>query len=886
MFLPQARPTTGADLVSDAAEYHQPALIDAAGSLTYGELTERVDALAAGLPALRTGRRLVHIPLEASRELVLGYLAVLKAGHVALITPPEHVPITTAYPPDLWLRNDGTFASASDDGTFASASDDGTFASASGGDLADVDPKHELHPDLALLLSTSGSTGSPKLVRLSRANLVSNADGIAAALSISPADCAITSLPLHYCFGLSVLNAQLRAGATAVLWHGSVTDPAFAAELRRNHVSLLPATPHLVDLLDVQGCLDDLPSLRLLAQAGGALPPARVRELDARGRLGGWGLAVMYGQTEATARMAVLPPELAGEYPDAVGWPIAGSAFRLDVAGIEQPADADPADGPVGELVFTGPGVMLGYAEHPDDLALGRMHSDLRTGDLATIDADGLVRIVGRRSDHVKIMGIRIDLGQVERALHGAGIPCCVTGTDEQLQVTYRTSDRDPAAIRAQAASAAGLGASVVSVHEVADFPTTPNGKYDRRACAALHAADAAIAASAVTTGDALAAVTQVLAPLVGHRAIDPDRSFAELGGDSFNHVAASLGLTRLLGRLPPDWHHRPVRDLVELAAQHRERLPARRALTQRVEATVILRGVAVVTICGSHVGLFRLAGGAHILLAVAGFLFARYVLIAPETADRVRRTARAAIGIAVPAVVVAAVMVVGFRSIHWSNLALVHWLVRPRDINIFWFVEALLMISVLTTALLALPRVRDAYSADPWRTAMVALAVLLVPRYLVVALSDGAVRGLPHTVAWLFVAGLAMAVADTRRRRLIAAGVAVLATIGFFPSWERNLTIQIGLLLLAFLPAVPVPRLLVGPLGVLAAASLHIYLVQFQVFAFFDTPMVQFAAALVAGLGFCALSTYVVRRLPLPDPTGGALIRRLKTAKHSVREV
>src|SRR5439155_25555171 len=118
---------------------------------------------------------------------------------------------------------------------------------------------------------------------------------------------------------------------------GSVTDSAFAAELRRNRVSLLPATPHVVDLLDVQGILDDLPSLRLLAQAGGALPAARVRELDARGRVGGWGLAVMYGQTEATARMAVLPPELAGRYPDAAGWPIAGSAFRLDPAGIAQP---------------------------------------------------------------------------------------------------------------------------------------------------------------------------------------------------------------------------------------------------------------------------------------------------------------------------------------------------------------------------------------------------------------------------------------------------------------------------------------------------------------------------------------------------------------------
>jgi hypothetical protein len=277
--------------------------------------------------------------------------------------------------------------------------------------------------------------------------------------------------------------------------------------------------------------------------------------------------------------------------------------------------------------------------------------------------------------------------------------------------------------------------------------------------------------------------------------------------------------------------------------------------------------------------------GGAHILLAVAGFLFARYVLTAQETGDRVRRTARAAINVALPSMVVAAVMVFGFRSIHWSNLALVHWLVRPRDINIFWFVEALLMLSAVATAVLAVPRVRTAYAADPWRTAMVALALLLVPRYLVLALFEGPVRGLPGTVAWLFVAGIAMAVADTRRRSLVTAALAAAATIGFFPEWQRNLTILAGLAVLALLPTVPIPRLLVRPLGVLAAASLHVYLVQFQVFAFFDTPIVEFAAALVAGLVFCTVSTYVLRRLPLPDPTGRALIRRSETALHPARE-
>ncbi|WP_432945680.1 AMP-binding protein [Kribbella sp. CA-253562] len=852
MSLLDSRRVRAAVPVSDTADPLHPALIDSDGDLTYGELADRVAALAAELPAVHTGRRLVHVPLAPRRDLVLAYLAVLSAGHVALVTPPEHEPITAVYPPDLWLRPDGSFTPASR--------------------RADSEPRHVLHPDLALLLSTSGSTGSPKLVRLSHANLVSNADAIAAALSLTAADRAVTSLPLHYCFGLSVLHAQLRAGAATVLRPGSVTDSDFTTDVRRHRVTLLAATPHLVDLLDVQGVLNDLPSLRLLAQAGGALPPARVSDLAARGRAAGWGLAVMYGQTEATARMAVLPPELAERHPDAVGWPIAGSTFRLEPTDVETGDDA--RRGQVGELVFAGPGVMLGYAEHPDDLALGRMHSELRTGDLARIDADGLVRIVGRRSDFLKVMGIRIDLGQVERTLRNQGVPCCVTGTDDSLQVTYRTGAQAPDEVRDRAAAASGLGRAAVSVRGVDDLPVLPNGKPDRRRCAELHTTSSP--GHARKDGAVLDAVVDVLSPLVGRRIVELDRSFAELGGDSFSHVRASVGLTRLLGDLPPDWHHRPVRDLVALADRGRRRRP----LFQQVETTVLLRGVAVVTICGSHVGLFRLAGGAHILLAVAGFLFARYVLAAPDTVDRVRRTARVAAAVAIPAVAVAAVMLFGFRTAHWSNVALVHWLARPQDINIFWFVEALLVVMWATVAILAMPRLRAAYAADPWRFAMIGLVVLLVPRYLVLALLGGPLRGLPGTVAWLFVAGIAMAVADTRTRRVIAAAVPVAAAIGFFPDGDRNLAVMAGLTLLALVPALPVPAVLVRPLALLAAASLHIYLVQFQVFAFFGPPSVKFAAAVAAGLAFCALSNFVLRQWRSLPLTVAALRRRMATGQ------
>ena len=400
-----------------AADPDRPALIDVddpSRTLSHHQLAGRVAEVAAALPDVSTGRRLVHVPLTAEMDPVIAYLAVRVAGHVTLVTDGHADAVAAHYRPDLVLGPRGQFLPAS----------------------ASAGPQHVLHPDLAVLVSTSGSTGSPKLVRLSHDNVLSNAAAIVSALGITPDDRAITLLPLHYCFGLSVLHSQLHAGGSVVLSTRSAADPDLGDLLARHRVSILPATPHVVDLLDVQGVLErDLPDLRLVTQAGGALAPDRVAAVAAQGRARGWSLVVMYGQTEATARMAVLPPELVSQHSGAVGWPIASSSFRLDTGVPEATTGVDP----VGELVFSGPGVMLGYAEHPDDLALGRMVDELRTGDLARIGDDGLVRIVGRRADSVKIMGLRIDLGRVERQLAAAGVRACVTAADDSLQVTAET---------------------------------------------------------------------------------------------------------------------------------------------------------------------------------------------------------------------------------------------------------------------------------------------------------------------------------------------------------------------------------------------------------------------------------------------------------------
>ena len=235
------------------------------------------------------------------------------------------------------------------------------------GDIRERRPgtAHDLHPDLALLLSTSGSTGSPKLVRLSHDNLRCNAASIADYLGLTPDDRAITSLPMHYCYGLSVVHSHLLVGAGLVLTDLSVVDECFWRLAEDAGATSFAGVPYTFEQLERSGFTERaLPSLRYVTQAGGRMAPERVGRWRDHGRRSGWDLVVMYGQTEATARMAWLPPDRADAHPEAVGIPIPGGSFRLEpVDEVDEPG--------VGELVYAGPNVMQGYAVSAADLARG-----------------------------------------------------------------------------------------------------------------------------------------------------------------------------------------------------------------------------------------------------------------------------------------------------------------------------------------------------------------------------------------------------------------------------------------------------------------------------------------------------------------------------------
>ncbi|HEU5108877.1 MAG TPA: AMP-binding protein, partial [Micromonosporaceae bacterium] len=307
MATPVPRPhrvrTDAPPFVRDLARHGDaPALITEDGTVTYAELAPRVDDFAR---RLGPGRRLVLLAGRNEPDAVVAYLGALAGGHPLLLTPDDPAAVDSlvaAYDPDVVVRR-----------------------AARRWTVRDRRPgsAHDPHPDLVLLLSTSGSTGSPKLVRLSAANLAANAEAIAEYLDLRGTDRAATTLPMHYCYGLSVVNSHLVRGGGLILTDRSVTDPSFWKLFRRAAGTAFAGVPYTFDLLDRVGFEElDLPHLRYVTQAGGRLAPERVARYAALGRRRGWRLFVMYGQTEATARMAYLPPDLAETRPQAIGRPI------------------------------------------------------------------------------------------------------------------------------------------------------------------------------------------------------------------------------------------------------------------------------------------------------------------------------------------------------------------------------------------------------------------------------------------------------------------------------------------------------------------------------------------------------------------------------------
>lgn len=434
-------------------------------SLTYGELAYASDQISLFFP--KKQKSLIVILCTNTYEALCGYLACLRSENVPLLLDAKVEKeflktILDSYHPDfLWAPEQSESA----------------LYSLGKYNLTSFNEKKrsfEINQELGLLLSTSGSTGSPKLVRLSKKNLQVNAESICEYLKIDENERAITVLPIQYTYGLSIINSHLNSGAVILMTDHSIMQSSFWDFAKENQVSSLSGVPYTYQMYKRLKLFDmDLPTLKTMTQAGGKLPADLGKEFSEFCNSKKIRFFIMYGQTEATARMSYLPPEKNLEKYTSIGIAVPGGSFSI----IDDNGITITRPEMTGELVYEGDNVMMGYAENAFDLSKGyELNGRLVTGDMAKFDTDGFYYIVGRKKRFVKLFGNRINLDEIEQLLKVRGYHCACAGQDDNLTV-YMTENGHEKDIKSYLAQVTHINASAFKVRVIAELPLSDSGK-------------------------------------------------------------------------------------------------------------------------------------------------------------------------------------------------------------------------------------------------------------------------------------------------------------------------------------------------------------------------------------------------------------------------
>ncbi|MFD2858344.1 AMP-binding protein [Seohaeicola zhoushanensis] len=768
-----------------------PALITDAGVTTYADLAVAASDFARRFPERRG---LVSIEMTPTPTTIVAYLGALQAGHAVMPLPSGQ--------PEVARSLEARFPPAA------------SWRTAGGRQrLIRHRSSAECHPDLALLLTTSGSTGQGRGVRLSRSAVAANASSIVDFLEIGSADRAALVLPLHYSYGLSVLHSHISAGASLWLCRSTILDPGFLPSLARAGATSLAGVPHHFRMLSTATANHDLPkSLACMTVAGGAMPPSEVArwsrcmaERDGR-------FVVMYGQTEATARIAYLPPATADRAPDAIGHAIPEGHLSLrDVKG-------DPITEPLqeGELVYRGPNVMMGYADEAEDLARGPEISELRTGDMAVVGADGLYRITGRRSRMSKIAGLRIGHDALEQALASSGIEAAVWGDDAHIWVA---ADQPDVTLSKQVARLAGIGTHHIRLVACTTLPRRANGKIDYPELKKM-------ATAPESNRDVLALFERTFTSI---RVCRSD-SFNSLGGDSLQHVELSLALDEHFGGLPENWEQRPISDLES----------TRPAGVSSVPMPLLARALAILAVVVAHQTYWPVYGGAAAMLILLGVSIAQHRTSFLIDGDAKRFLAPLG-RVLLPYFIVLAGYAIVWQQVPWASFALIgNFAVTIPETHLmlpylYWFVEAYVQMCLLIALLFRPAGTRRWLSRSLYGVGLALLAVGVVLRIVLPEIWPLPAGRSQFSVPWVFyllALGWCIAAADSTSRRVqvLAAATVILpmaAWLGgnWYGSWSKYLSLLALTGLLLFVRTVPIPRIAVRGIMQLAQAAFPIYL-------------------------------------------------------------
>lgn len=401
--------------------------------ITRRYLRDRIMSVAEAISSPQ--KRLVFLQSSNTIGTVTGFLAAAAAGHaIALVdTSLSKVRIEQligTYQPDVIM-----FPDALQEHHYASGDWDVVMGQPLCPNMAFAKQCLDNPPialELLLLLSTSGTTGSAKFVRLSREAVLMNAKQIAASLDIDATSVGIAHLPLHYSYGLSVVTSHLVAGGRITLFDDGVTSPVFWEKVKATGGSHFPGVPFHYTVLARLG-LEIVPdSVITFTQAGGALDARFLHVVQEKIEKRNGRFFVMYGQTEASPRMTTLPYARNAEKAGSVGIALPGGRLEITAADGHEQLPV----GETGNVVYTGPNVMMGYAEKRADLSLGDLlNGRLETGDLGRLDADGYLYLSGRTKRFAKLAGIRISLDEIEAEIADLGSVACLDRGDKVLIV-------------------------------------------------------------------------------------------------------------------------------------------------------------------------------------------------------------------------------------------------------------------------------------------------------------------------------------------------------------------------------------------------------------------------------------------------------------------
>jgi acyl-CoA synthetase (AMP-forming)/AMP-acid ligase II len=432
-----------------------PAVVSSEGTFTYGQLNNDIENFQRHLVSDK--KELVLLLCENKYDLIVAYLAVLRNGHTAMLMSAETnegllKDIITNYKP-AWVYGTYEFLG---------------YEFVENSFWRRMEPNDvQLNKDLAVLLSTSGTTGSKKFVRLSYKNIQENAESISTYLNLNENERGVVNLPISYSYGLSIVHSHLQAGATILLTNESVIEKNFWTFLNQERATSFAGVPFTYQMLRRIGFLKmDLPYLRSYTQAGGRLDERLVKMFNDYAIQNGKRFFVMYGQTEASPRMSYIPPDQLSEKSGTIGIPIPGGTFRIDSQ--------------TSELIYEGPNVMLGYAKCLEDLTKGdECFGILHTGDTAIVDNDGFYSITGRLKRFVKLFGLRVNLDEIEKRLEleTQSIIACL-GNDDKLIVVVESNETN-LEIVACLESVYKLHKSAYRIHVVDEIPRMANGKTD-----------------------------------------------------------------------------------------------------------------------------------------------------------------------------------------------------------------------------------------------------------------------------------------------------------------------------------------------------------------------------------------------------------------------